>query len=150
PKRQRELEEVESRLVNLYDECLLGLDAQVGRFLDGLREAGILADTWGLITADHGENFGEHDLFGHGSSPYNEQTHVPLLLIPPTNKAISGEDPAWALRGLRIGVPVSLRDLPRTMTEVLLPRSENPFPGHSLARHWNTHDRLPADLVFSQ
>ena len=72
----RALDLVRRRLSDLYDECLYGLDAELGRFLRELRAAGRLANTWVVITADHGEHFGEHDRFGHGSSLYNEQTHV--------------------------------------------------------------------------
>src|SRR6185437_2269049 len=136
PERQRDLDAVSRRLGDLYDECLLGLDAQLGRFLAGLRDAGTLANTWVVITADHGEHFGEHGHFGHGSTLYNEQTHVPLIVVPPLGDGRPGGDPYAALRGRRVGVPVSLCDLPATMTESLLPGSQDPFPGHSLARHW--------------
>ena len=126
------------RLGDLYDECLAGLDAELGRFLGDLRDRGLLADTWVVITADHGEHFGEHGHFGHGSSLYNELTHVPLILVPPLGTGRSADDPYASLRGRRVGVPVSLRDLPRTMTGLLLPARANPFPGRSLARHWRT------------
>ncbi len=135
PERQRELDVVTRRLTGLYDDCLLGLDAQLGRFLDKLRTSGLLEDTWVVITSDHGEEFGEHGLFGHGASLYSQLTHIPLILIPPALSG-SGEDRYAELRGRRISVPVSHRDLPATMASLLLPKTENPFPGDSLARHW--------------
>ena len=92
PQRQRELDDVRRRLTDLYDECLYGLDAELGRFLRELRAEGRLANTWVVITADHGEHFGEHHCFGHGSSLYNEQTHVPLVLIPPLGAEGTGTD----------------------------------------------------------
>jgi arylsulfatase A-like enzyme len=150
PQRERELEATRRRLGDLYDDCLLALDAELGRFLGELRAAGRLANTWVVITADHGEQFGEHDCFGHGSSLYNEQTHVPLILIPPLGAGVSRDDPAAALRGLRIRRPVSLRDLPRTVTELLVPGAENPFPGRSLARDWNSAGSEPIDPIFAQ
>ncbi len=33
-----------------------------------------------LIASDHGEEFGEHELFGHGQSLYGELIHVPVAL----------------------------------------------------------------------
>jgi arylsulfatase A-like enzyme len=126
------------------------LDAELGRFLRELRTGGRLANTWVVITADHGEHFGEHDLFGHGSSLYNEQTHVPLVLIPPLGAEGTGTDNAARLRGRRVAVPVSLRDLPRTMTELLIGSADNPFPGRSLARDWSAGGPVPADPVLSQ
>ena len=150
PERRQELEKVSRRLVDLYDECLSGLDADLGRFLGGLRSAGMLDNTWVVITGDHGEHFGEHNQFGHGSSLYNELTHVPLILIPPLGSGESGRDPARALRGRRIEVPVSLRDLPATVAELIDPNSDHPFPGRSLARYWSATGGVSADPVLSQ
>jgi arylsulfatase A-like enzyme len=149
-QRQRELDDARHRLGDLYDQCLYGLDAELGRFLRELRDGGRLANTWVVITADHGEHFGEHDHFGHGSSLYNEQTHVPLLLIPPLGAERAGNDPAARLRGRRFADPVSLRDLPKTMTELLRAGSENPFPGRSLTRFWSESGPGLADPVLSQ
>jgi arylsulfatase A-like enzyme len=149
-ERQRELENVGRRLSDLYDECLSGLDAELGRFLAELRAAGRLANTWVVITADHGEHFGEHDRFGHGSSLYNEQTHVPLILIPPLGPDVAGTAGVAQLRGRRVAAPVSLRDLPRTLTELLVPGVDNPFPGRGLAHCWNGTQPVSIDPVLSQ
>jgi arylsulfatase A-like enzyme len=150
PKRRSELEAVSRRLIDLYDECLSGLDADLGRFLDGLRSAGMLENTWVVITGDHGEHFGEHRNFGHGSTVYNELTHVPLILIPPLGSGESGRDPARALRGRRIAVPVSLRELPATVAELIEPTKIQPFPGRSLTRYWSTSGEAAADPILSQ
>lgn len=150
PQRQRELDDVRGRLTDLYDECLYGLDAELGRFLGKLRAEGRLANTWVVITADHGEHFGEHNLFGHGSSLYNEQTHVPLLLIPPLGPEEPGTDCAARLRGRRVAVPVSHRDLSRTLVELIIPGAENPFPGHSLASFWSDGGPVRFDPILTQ
>jgi arylsulfatase A-like enzyme len=147
---QRELDQVTRRLSDLYDDCLRGLDAQLGGFLGSLRAAGLLEDTWVVITSDHGEHFGEHDQYGHGTSLYNPLTHVPLILIPPLRAAGSAADPFAALRGRRIAVPVSHRDLAVTLTGLLLPGAENPFPGRSLARHWAPDGPAASDPILAQ
>jgi arylsulfatase A-like enzyme len=146
PACQRELDEITRRLSDLYDECLLGLDAAVGKFLDDLRRDGLLENTWVAITSDHGEHFGEHDLFGHGASLYNELTHVPLILIPPMNEEPARDIPP---RGLRVTSPVSLRDLPFTLATLVDPAGSHPFPGQSLARFWTEVDPS-ADPVLAQ
>jgi arylsulfatase A-like enzyme len=150
PALQKELDAVSNRLSDLYDECLYGMDAALGRFLASLRDDGLLRDTWVVITADHGEHFGEHGHFGHGSSLYNAMTHIPLILIPPVGSSDNGLDPAAGLRGRRIGVPVSQRDLAHTLAGLLDPEGANPFPGNSLARYWS--DQAPGlpDPVLSQ
>jgi arylsulfatase A-like enzyme len=148
--RQHEVEAVSTRLIDLYDDCLLRMDAEIGRFLGSLEQAGMLAGTWVVITADHGEHFGDHNQFGHGSSLYNEMTHVPLILIPPLGPGKPGHDPASPLRGRRVGAPISHRDLARTMAELLGPSDVNPFPGRSLARHWTGASPGPPEPVLSQ
>ncbi len=150
PVLQRELAAVGARLGDLYDDCLAGLDTELGRFLAEVRDSGGLANTWVVITADHGEHFGEHNLFGHGSSLYNEQTHVPLLIIPPLDPSRGGPDHHAALRGMRIGEPVSLRELPRTMTRLLLGSDPNPFPGRSLDRFWHGDGSARPDPVLAE
>ena len=109
----------------------------------------LLEETWVVITSDHGEQFGEHGVFGHGAGLYNQVTHVPLILIPPGARG-SGHDPYAAMRGRRIDVPVSQRDLPATLASLLLPGASNPFPGRSLARHWASDGPGPPDPILAQ
>ena len=82
-------------------------------------------NTWVIITGDHGEHFGEHRQFGHGSSLYNELTHVPLIMIPPLG-SVRGRDLAGPPRAQN-EVPVSLRDLPATVAELIGPRPRTHF-----------------------
>jgi arylsulfatase A-like enzyme len=51
----------------------------VGRVLDAIERAGVKDDTLVLVVADHGEEFGEHDFFGHGQTLYEEAVHIPLI-----------------------------------------------------------------------
>ena len=143
--RQRRLDEVTRDLVDLYDDCLRGLDAELGRFLDSLKDSGTLDNTWIVIAADHGEEFGEHGIYGHGASLYSQVTHVPLILIPPL-----GSNRYASIRGQRIGAPVSLRDLPATLADVLLPGAPEPFPGRSLARFWRSSEPGHPDPILAQ
>jgi len=71
---------VSEAMERLYDAEVRFADAQVGAFLDELRADGVLDDTLVVVTADHGEEFGEHGMIGHGDSLYPEQLHVPLML----------------------------------------------------------------------
>lgn len=58
-------------------------DAELGRFLSRLERAGLLEDTLVVIVGDHGDEFYEHDDYGHSNLPYDELTHVPLLMAFP-------------------------------------------------------------------
>ena len=78
-KRPRGPEEIQ-HFVNLYDGEIAYLDQQLGRFFEGLREAGLYDRSLIVLTADHGESFYEHDMWQHSESLYQEVTHVPLLV----------------------------------------------------------------------
>ena len=109
-----------------YDDCLAYLDEQLGRLLDELERRGVLANTLVIVTSDHGEHLGEHQLFGHGRSLYRPVVHVPLVIVAPSGV------PA----GRSVREPVSLRDLPATVADLLGLGAPSPFPGRSLARLW--------------
>jgi arylsulfatase A-like enzyme len=67
-----------------YDAEIAEMDRQLGRLLDGLRRQGILDRAALVFTADHGEAFGEEELFcAHGEGLGEAQLHVPLLLRAP-------------------------------------------------------------------
>ena len=77
--RQLSSSEVET-LINLYDANIRHIDDTIGLVLDNL--GGDLVNTIVIVTADHGEVFGEHDCFGHGFL-YEELIHVPLIIAGP-------------------------------------------------------------------
>ena len=112
-----------------YDDCIADLDEQLGKLLDELRRrGGLLERTWLIVTADHGESFGEHTgVFCHGTSLYQTELHVPLLIVPPGGSATRRV----------VKETVSLRDLAATVVDVLDLESGSPFPGESLARFWD-------------
>lgn len=57
---------------------ILRLDGIVGRFLERIEELGLDDDTLVVLTADHGDQFGEGGKVGHGNSLHNYVLHVPL------------------------------------------------------------------------
>jgi arylsulfatase A-like enzyme len=108
-----------------YEGAIAYLDREIGRLLDELRRRGTLDRTLVVITSDHGEEFGEHGRVGHGHSLFMELLHVPLVIVfPPAVPA-----------GAAVTQPVTLRDLPATI-EDLLGAPATGFAGASLARYW--------------
>ncbi len=130
-------------VVDAYDDCIADLDEQLGMLLDELGRRGTLRETWLVITSDHGESFGEHKgVFCHGTSLYQTELHVPLLIVPPgdtTTKQIIKES-------------VSLRDLAATIVDVLGMKTGSRLPGSSLARLWERRSDpdLAADPVLAE
>lgn len=68
------------RAIDGYDEALRYLDAQIGNLLFELHRRGRLENTLIIVTSDHGESFGEHNMMNHGHSLHRDQLHVPLIL----------------------------------------------------------------------
>src|SRR5262249_25113098 len=79
-----------------------------------------------IVTSDHGEGLGEHDLFDHGESLYRTEIHVPLLIVTPGRSQTRGV----------VKETVSLRNLPATIVELVGLEANSPFPGPSLAKLW--------------
>jgi arylsulfatase A-like enzyme len=119
--------------VDAYDDCIADLDEQLGKLLDKLWRQGVLDQTWLIIASDHGESFGEHaGVFCHGTSLYQTELHVPLLIVPP-----------GGVTGRVVKETVTLRDLAATIVEVLDLEAGSPFPGSSLARYWDGKPTTP-------
>jgi arylsulfatase A-like enzyme len=73
-----------SRFVALYERSLRYLDAQIGRLLVHLEKSMLDANTIVIVVADHGEEFLDHDRWGHWESNlYDEILKVPLIIHLP-------------------------------------------------------------------
>lgn len=68
------------RIVDLYDSDVRYTSEEVSRLFDGLRQRGLWADLNVALTADHGEEFGDHGSYFHRNRPYDELIHVPLAV----------------------------------------------------------------------
>ena len=72
-------------LIDVYDSYLFYTDALIGKIIQTLKDNNISEKTTLIITADHGENFFEHNRLLHGGEGlYNEVTHIPLIIHNPT------------------------------------------------------------------
>ena len=82
------------QVISLYEDKIAFLDGYIGMLMEILEEQGLLDDSILVFMSDHGEEFWDHgDQFddpyfyhrgvSHGHTLYNEQMHVPLLVICP-------------------------------------------------------------------
>ncbi len=105
----------------LYEGCVRYVDAEIGTILDAIqpRDAN---DTVVILTADHGEELGEHNhFFDHGPLTFQSSTRVPLIVRIPGG------------RNERIDRPVSLMDvLPFVAGDLLRRKLPLPVQGISL------------------
>lgn len=112
--------ELLDRRERAYDGAIRYLDHQVAWLLESLRLRGLLENTVVIITSDHGEQFGDHGVVGHGTTLYRPVIQVPLIVLAP----------GCPEGGLRQPVPVSLSDLPATIM-AMAGIAPHPFPGRS-------------------
>jgi phosphoglycerol transferase MdoB-like AlkP superfamily enzyme len=69
---------------NRYLNCLKHNDELIGKVMQVLEEKGLASTTLVIVTGDHGEAFGQHKQYGHGTALYEENLKVPLYFINPT------------------------------------------------------------------
>jgi arylsulfatase A-like enzyme len=110
-------------LRRLYLAEVESVDERIGYFLRALELSGRAAETLVAVTADHGEGFGEHGLYLHGNSYYDELMRVPLIVAGP------GVRP-----GRRVTEPVSHVDLMPTLADLFGVECLESPRGRSLAR----------------
>ncbi|MCW5892325.1 MAG: sulfatase [bacterium] len=137
PSRWSQIDEAALALLeSLYDGEVAALDAGLLPLFTGLRERGFLRDGIVVVTADHGEEFREHGFLGHGTSLYDEQLRIPLLMQVPRGRA-----------GVVVEEPVSLVDVAPTLLDLLGLAPEPRFEGRSLAPALYGHGVGRRDLL---
>lgn len=114
----------------LYAAHYLEVDRFVEQFFKNLKTLDVLNNTTVIITADHGDEFAEHNGLSHDSTMYSELINIPLMIynadglapetrddlvsnlnIPPTIAQIMGVEPAPEWRGVSLLGPKE--DLPQ-------------------------------------
>ncbi|NOY38663.1 MAG: sulfatase, partial [Nitrospirae bacterium] len=89
----------QQHIVSQYDGGIAYEDFHIGQLIARLKKAGLYDNTLIIVTSDHGEAFGERKQIEHGTSVYQEQVHVPLIIKYPhsnrrtvIDKYVSGVD----------------------------------------------------------
>jgi arylsulfatase A-like enzyme len=116
------------------------MDGEIGRLLDELEARGDLDDTLIIVTADHGELFGELDLQEHQNCLHLALLQVPLFVRWP------GQVPP----DRRVGETVSLVDVPATILDLVDAAPARALPGHSLAPLWSGNATAPRSPAVSE
>jgi len=68
---------------NFYLNCLRDVDRHLVTLLDELEATGLASNTIVILTSDHGDLDGAHQLSGKGATSYREQNNVPLIVVHP-------------------------------------------------------------------
>jgi arylsulfatase A-like enzyme len=108
-------------------------DALIGELYEELKAQGLADDTLVVVTADHGESFGQHGAFKHCSSLHVEELQVPLILI---NRHLA------AALGPRSNALGSHIDLWPTITDICSLPFNKDWQGRSLLGDDDTQRRV--------
>ncbi|HRI55212.1 MAG TPA: sulfatase, partial [Pseudomonadota bacterium] len=139
-----------------YDGEVRFIDDELRRLCDYLRRTRPSALL--ILAADHGEEFGEHGGRYHGTSLYEEQVHVPLLIVDLANlEPVEREGtesaiaPALRLFAQQLDQPVGLIDVAPTVLGLLDIEPSVRMRGHDLSPWLLTRaGALPRWPVFSE
>lgn len=96
----------------LYEEALAFLDQEIWKLYGAVRDLGLLDETVFVVTSDHGEILGEHGLWGHHFTVFNEMIHIPLIVrYPPHIEKAGGKTGLVQLNDLFATI-LEIADLP--------------------------------------
>lgn len=128
------------RDVDLYDAELRANDEAFGRLVALLRRVGLYERTLIVLTADHGEEFGEHGAWRHGHTLNQGLLQVPLIVkLPGPTRA-----------GRRVADPVSNVDVLPTLLDLAgLPRPAG-VEGRSLRPLVEGRARAARRTIFAE
>jgi arylsulfatase len=111
-------------MVLRYDAEIALVDHSIELLFQTLSELNLQRNTLVLITADHGEEFLEHNFVEHAWTLYNESLHIPLILWAP-----------GVITPQRIDSPASIVDILPTLLRLMgIPHERNDFDGTPLFR----------------
>ena len=120
---------------DLYDEEVFFTDLWVGKLLDFVAAQPWAGQTAILLTADHGEAFGEHGATRHAHEVWEPLVHVPLLL------AVPGVAPR------AIDHPRAAIDIMPTIVDLVGAKNVPALRGTSLVPEARTGKGEPRDVI---
>src|SRR5205807_2097094 len=142
PVRADSMPEVR-RIFDGYDTGVRYADEWIGRILNALADLGVLDETAVIISADHGENLGELNIYGDHQTADQLTTRVPLVLRWPGITTAGGG---------RVGPALHYQiDFAATLIELVDGSVPSNWDGVSFARSLQAGEPAGRDyLVLSQ
>lgn len=130
---------IREQVISLYDSEITCNDHYFGLLVERLKERGLWENSVVVLVSDHGEEFWEHENWGHGHTLFGEQLSIPLIVKEPGQREPRRVTSLVQLTDLAptlldwAGVPVpaslpgrSLRDAPLSVD----PAAERPVYSH--------------------
>ena len=141
PKKGSIEKELALNLKHAYLACVSYVDAQIGRMLSALDEAGVRNNTIIILWSDHGWHLGDMGIWGKATN-YEIATRVPLIISTPNMPA--------AIRGKKTDALVELVDMYPTLCDLAGVSLPAHLEGQSFAPLLSDPGRDWKKAVFSQ
>lgn len=123
-----------------YDCGIAYMDTHIGQILDYLESKGLMDDTAIIVTADHGENFGELGIYSEHGTADSITCRIPMIIRWP------GMKKGQVDKGLHYQI-----DLAPTLAEILGVKACEKWDGRSYAGSLKTGEDTGRDeLIISQ
>ncbi|MCC6152849.1 MAG: sulfatase, partial [Candidatus Hydrogenedentes bacterium] len=122
----------------LYDDSLRMIDSELGKMFAKLKERGLYDRALIIVTADHGEEFGEHGVYGH-ANVFEPSLRIPMIV----------KFPKQEFAGTRVKHVVEQVDIMPTVLDVTGGKVPDGLDGKSLHRILKNEDK-PKDYGYSQ
>ncbi len=133
------LADVDARM---YDIEIKFVDLMIGYLIGELFNHGVGHNTLIVLTSDHGQGLGDHNYHEHGMHLYQEQIHIPLILVGETLP-----------KGIRLNVLARSIDIVPTVLDILgyPPQHIPDMDGTSLQPYWKgVGDASPQSMAYSE
>ena len=118
-----------------YDAEVTYTDRYIGKLLDFVAAKSWAKRTVIIVTADHGESFGDHGVANHGFEVYENLVRVPMFFVLP------------GVAGRKVDVPRSALDLAPTICDLLGVAPDPGFEGKSLVKELFGAPSEPRDVL---
>jgi arylsulfatase A-like enzyme len=140
-----------------YRGAVRSMDDWMGRLLERLDRRGLMDRTLIMVSSDHGENFGEDGLIGHGFSLDERLIHAPFVVAGPGADQLRGVRSFTELPG-RLAIiaevadhpydPADVPPIPVAQFDPPVPARDDPRTDAAIAQ-WGLDDVAAARLTTS-
>jgi arylsulfatase A-like enzyme len=116
--------DVQDKELGNYLNAIRATDEYIAWYVQELEKRNLLHDTLIVVTADHGEAFGQHNQRSHNFGVYECNVHIPMVMLHPSLKNMPR----------RIHSPREQIDLSPTLLDMLGYKSPGVWQGRNMFR----------------
>ena len=132
-------------VISQYYAAILDIDKQIGKIINFLEEKNLLDNTILIVTGDHGESLGEHDIYFDHHGLYEVNLKVPLIIFSPK---LANEGMFNIM--MKNNHITHLDTVPTLLDLLNLPKDSLKFDGQSLLRERKDNSLIVAIETYTE